>query len=39
MHPMPFGENGGSKRKEAPNEGSLLQGDVGMPCAREGGLP
>ncbi len=26
MHPMPLGESGGSKRKEAPNEGSRVYG-------------
>jgi hypothetical protein len=35
MYQMPLGESEGSKRKEAPNEGSH-PGDVGMPCARRG---
>jgi hypothetical protein len=25
MHPMPLGESGGSKRKEAPNEGPFRE--------------
>ena len=38
--PLPSGEDGGSKRKEAPNEGPRRRrGDVWMPCAREGRSP
>ena len=37
---LPSGEDGGSKRKEAPNEGPrACRGDVWMPCAREGQGP
>ena len=41
MHaPLPSGEDGGSKRKEAPNEGPRFKrGDFGMPCVREGQRP
>ena len=37
---LPSGEDGGSKCKEAPNEGPRRRrGDVWMPCAREGRCP
>lgn len=37
---LPSGEDGGSKCKEAPNEGPRRRrGDVWMPCAREGRSP